>query len=47
MQYDEDRELAVKCDLCHERLKMGEEPACFLACPAHCIAWRDPKDFSN
>ena len=39
MQYDEDRELAVKCDLCNERLTRGEAPACSLACPAHCIIW--------
>ena len=45
MQYDEDRELAVKCDLCYERLERGQEPACSLACPAHCIIWGDPEEF--
>jgi len=45
MQYDEVRGLAVKCDLCYERLEKGEAPACSLVCPSHCIAWGDPKDF--
>ena len=47
MQYDEDQEFAVKCDLCHERIEVGEAPACSLACPEHCIAWGDPKEFSK
>jgi len=47
MQYDDDQEYAVKCDLCHERIEAGEAPACSLACPAHCIAWGDAKGFSK
>ena len=41
MQFDEHREIAVKCDLCVVRLKNNEEPACSLACPTDCIIWGD------
>ncbi len=47
MQFDEDREIAVKCDMCIERLKNNEEPACALACPTHCIILGDMKDISD
>jgi Fe-S-cluster-containing dehydrogenase component len=47
MQYDEDREIAMKCDLCIERLEAGEEPACKKACPAHCIFFGDMKGLSD
>jgi len=38
-QFDEEREVAVKCDLCRERLLEGEGPACAKACPTQCIVW--------
>jgi Fe-S-cluster-containing dehydrogenase component len=41
MQFDEEREVALKCDLCYERLDNGEGPACSLACPTRCIVWGD------
>ena len=43
MQYDDDREIAIKCDLCNERLENDEEPACSMACPTRCILWGDVK----
>ena len=43
MQFDEQREVALVCDLCSERLKNNEEPACSLACPTRCILWGDMK----
>jgi Fe-S-cluster-containing dehydrogenase component len=43
MQYDEEREGALNCDLCYERLKNHEAPACSLVCPTRCIAWGDMK----
>jgi Fe-S-cluster-containing dehydrogenase component len=43
MQFDEEREVAVKCDLCSERLKRSEEPACSMVCPTRCISWGDTK----
>jgi Fe-S-cluster-containing dehydrogenase component len=47
MQFDEDKEIAVNCDLCHERLKKDEEPACSLICPTRCILWGDMKKVSE
>jgi Fe-S-cluster-containing dehydrogenase component len=41
MQFDDDRELAVKCDMCIDRLKNQEKPACSLVCPTGCIFWGD------
>jgi Fe-S-cluster-containing dehydrogenase component len=43
MQFDQEREVAVKCDLCYERLNSGQEPACTMACPTRCILWGDMK----
>jgi Fe-S-cluster-containing dehydrogenase component len=45
MQYDEEEETAVKCDLCIERLERGEAPACSKICPTQCIYWGDTKGF--
>jgi Fe-S-cluster-containing dehydrogenase component len=47
MQFDEDTEIAVKCDLCYERLKNKEEPACSKACPTQCIFSGDMKRLSQ
>jgi Fe-S-cluster-containing dehydrogenase component len=41
MQFDDEREFAVKCDLCGERLSSKEQPACAKACPSQCIFWGD------
>jgi formate dehydrogenase iron-sulfur subunit len=35
------------CDLCYERLKNDEEPACSLVCPTRCILWGDMKAISE
>ncbi len=47
MQFEEQREVAVKCDLCYRRLKSGQEPACSMACPTRCISWGDMKAISQ
>jgi NADH-dependent fumarate reductase subunit E len=47
LQFDELREVAVKCDLCHERLKNDEEPACATVCPTRCILFGDMKRISK
>jgi Fe-S-cluster-containing dehydrogenase component len=47
MQFDDDREAAVKCDLCVERLQNHEQPACTKACAARCILWGDTKRISE
>ncbi len=39
MQYDDSQDLAVKCDLCIERLNNNEAPACSAICPTGCITW--------
>jgi len=36
----------VKCDLCIERLKVGEEPACIEACPTKALLLADEKDLA-
>ena len=47
MQFDDDQEVAVKCDLCHERLENNEAPACSKTCPTRCIVWGDTKTLSE
>jgi Fe-S-cluster-containing dehydrogenase component len=37
MQFDEQNEIAVKCDLCIERLAENKQPACISVCPTGCI----------
>jgi Fe-S-cluster-containing dehydrogenase component len=47
MQFDEEKEVALMCDLCYERLQNNEEPACSLVCPTRCILWGDMKAISE
>jgi Fe-S-cluster-containing dehydrogenase component len=47
MQFDEQREVALMCDLCYERLKNNKEPACSVACPTRCILWGDIQAISQ
>ncbi len=35
--YHEERKIVTKCHMCHERLDVGETPACVQACPAGAI----------
>ncbi|MEW6184599.1 MAG: 4Fe-4S dicluster domain-containing protein [Thermodesulfobacteriota bacterium] len=39
MQFDEEKETAVKCDLCLDRIQQGLPPACSQICPTRCIFW--------
>jgi len=41
MQFDEEKGLAQKCDLCVERIDKGLQPACVAACPSRCIYFGD------
>ena len=47
MQFDEEREVALMCDLCYERLENNQEPACSQACPTGCITWGDMATISQ
>ncbi|MHA1582981.1 MAG: 4Fe-4S dicluster domain-containing protein [Candidatus Baldrarchaeia archaeon] len=44
---DEERKIAVKCDLCTERLKKEEVPACVEACPTEAIQYIERNDISK
>ncbi|MGD9080910.1 MAG: hypothetical protein PVG96_16295 [Desulfobacterales bacterium] len=39
MQFDENTEIAVTCDLCVAGLNSGDGPTCSKACPTQCIFW--------
>ena len=47
MQFDEERGVAQKCDLCVDRLDRGLQPACVAACPSHCIYFGDKKEITE
>ncbi len=47
MQFDEEREVAQKCNLCVDRLDRGLQPACVAACPSHCIYFGDIKKITE
>jgi DMSO reductase iron-sulfur subunit len=36
-QYNRERGVVGKCDLCHSRLSLGQSPACVAACPSGAI----------
>lgn len=36
-QYNAERHIVTKCDMCHSRLKEGQLPACVAACPEEAI----------
>lgn len=36
---DREGKAAIKCDLCLERVKMGEQPACVEACPTGALSF--------
>ena len=39
-----DEKAVVKCDLCIERTKAGEEPACVTACPTKALKFSEVQD---
>ena len=41
MQFEEEKNVAQKCNLCVESIDMGLKPACVNACPSHCIHFGD------
>jgi Fe-S-cluster-containing dehydrogenase component len=46
MQFEEEKGLAVKCDLCVDRLAENQRPACSLVCPTQTIHYGDMKALS-
>lgn len=42
-----DGKVVIKCDLCLERLKKGEEPACVQACPTHAIQFKSVNEVTE
>jgi len=47
MQFDSEKNVAGKCDLCVDRLGRGLPPACAAACPSHCIYFGDISEVIN
>lgn len=40
LKMNKEGKIAIKCDLCIERTKKGEEPACVKACPTGAIQYK-------
>lgn len=47
MQFDDDGDIAVKCDMCLARQAEGKDPACAAVCPTGCIFWGESRDLSE
>ena len=47
MQFSDEAETAVKCDLCVHRLSDGLAPACSTVCATGCISWGSTKTISD
>ena len=47
MQFDDDKNIAQKCNLCSESIDTGLKPACVNACPSHCIYFGDLSEVTD
>jgi len=47
MQFDQQKEVVQKCDLCVDRLDRGLRPSCVVACPSHCIYFGDIQEITE
>ena len=47
MQYDDEKGIVQKCDLCADRLSKGMQPACASFCPSHCIYFGDIQEITT
>ena len=47
MQFNNEQGVAQKCDLCVERIDLGLQPACVIACPSHCIYFGDVSEITE
>lgn len=43
MQFEDGNEVAVKCDLCVDRILDNKKPACVSVCPTRCIRFELPQ----
>lgn len=46
MQFEDNREIAIKCDLCVDRLIDNKQPACMSICPTGSIYFRNKKNIA-
>lgn len=46
MQFEDQKEVAVKCDLCIQRLNQKQDPACMGVCPTGSIYFRESKNIA-
>jgi Fe-S-cluster-containing dehydrogenase component len=46
MQFEDKLEIAIKCDLCIERLLDNKRPACMSVCPTGCIHFAEKKNIA-
>lgn len=47
MQFDDETEMAVKCDMCINRLKDNQQPACSSSCATVCIFFGSNRELSD
>ena len=47
MQFEDQKETAVKCDLCVHRLAESKSPACISVCPTGCISCGEQKSVAT
>jgi len=47
MQFEEQKRVAQKCNLCVERIDRGLQPACVNVCPSHCIHFGDTSEIAQ
>jgi Fe-S-cluster-containing dehydrogenase component len=47
MQFADNQEIAVKCDLCVHRLAESKPPACMSVCPTGCIRFGGRKNIAD
>jgi len=46
IEVSRDGKAVVKCDLCFERTKAGQEPACVEACPTKALKLADEEELA-
>lgn len=47
IQYLKEKKKTLKCDLCRERLKNNDEPACVFACPVSALTYVDANEIKE